>query len=79
VKELLDIKKNLAKLNKLEAYHDAQERRDDAQHMFTLGLMDLPDKARIENLYWEISQEVVTSFKGRPTSRRNPKTRRQSG
>jgi arginine decarboxylase len=64
VRELLDIQKNLAKLNKLEAYHDAQERRDDAQHMFTLGLMDLPDKAKIENLYWEISQEVVESFKG---------------
>jgi arginine decarboxylase len=64
VRELLDIKKNLAKLNKLEAYHDAQERRDDAQHMFTLGLMDLPDKAKIENLYWEISGEVVASFKG---------------
>jgi arginine decarboxylase len=64
VKELLDIKKNLAKLNKLEAYHDAMERRDDAQHMFTLGMMDLPDKAKIENLYWEISQEVVLSFKG---------------
>lgn len=64
VKELLDIKKNLGKLNKLEAYHDAQERRDDAQHMFTLGLMDLPDKAKIENLYWEIGQEVVASFKG---------------
>src|SRR5439155_12157355 len=27
VKELLDIKKNLAKLNKLEAFHDSQERR----------------------------------------------------
>jgi arginine decarboxylase len=64
VRELLDIKKNLAKLNKLEAYHDAMERRDDAQHMFTLGLMDLPDKAKIENLYWEISAEVVASFKG---------------
>src|SRR6478736_5907921 len=64
VKELLDIRKNLAKLNKLEAYHDAQERRDDAQQMFTLGLLDLPDKARIENLYWEISQQVVASFKG---------------
>src|ERR1041385_4851862 len=36
VKELCDIKKNLGKLNKLEAYHDAMERRDDAQHMFTL-------------------------------------------
>ena len=64
VRELLDIQKHLAKLNKLEAYHDAQERRDDAQHMFTLGMMDLPDKAKIENLYWEISQDVVESFKG---------------
>jgi arginine decarboxylase len=64
VKELLDIKKNIAKLNKLEAYHDAQERRDDAQQMFTLGLLDLPAKARIENLYWEIGQAVVQSFQG---------------
>ena len=64
VRELCDIKKNLAKLNKLEAYHDALERRDDAQHMFTLGMMDLPDKAKIENLYWEIGQEVVASFRG---------------
>jgi arginine decarboxylase len=66
VKELSDIKKNLAKSNKLEAYHDALERREDAQHMFTLGLLDLPDKAKIENLYWEISREVVQSFKGQP-------------
>ena len=64
VRELLDIKKNLAKLNKLEAFHDALERREDAQHMFTLGLLDLPDKAKIENLYWEISRDVVESFKG---------------
>ena len=64
VRELLDIKKNLTKLNKLEACHDAQERKEDAQQMFALGMMDLPDKAKIENLYWEISQEVVTSFKG---------------
>src|SRR5258706_4948961 len=64
VRELLDIKKNLTKLNKLEACHDAQERKEDAQQMFALGLMDLPDKAKIENLYWEISQEVVTSFHG---------------
>jgi len=64
VRELLDIRKNLAKLNKLEAFHDAQERKEDAHQMFTLGLLDLPDKARIENLYWEISREVVESFKG---------------
>jgi arginine decarboxylase len=64
VRELIDIKKNLTKLNKLEAFHDAQERKEDAHNMFTLGVMELPDKARIENLYWEIGREVVDSFKG---------------
>ena len=64
VKELIDIRKNLLKLNKLEAYHDALERKEDAQHMFTLGMMDLPEKAKIEELYWGISREVVESFKG---------------
>src|SRR5438552_11396865 len=64
VKELLDIKKNMPKLNKLEAYHDALERKEDAQHMFTLGMMDLPEKAKIEHLYWEISQSAVECFRG---------------
>ena len=64
VRELLDIRKNLPKLNKLEAYHDALERKEDAQHMFTLGMFDLPEKAKIENLYWEIASEVVESYKG---------------
>ncbi|HEX3626193.1 MAG TPA: biosynthetic arginine decarboxylase [Verrucomicrobiae bacterium] len=66
VRELLDIKKNLSKLNKVEAYHDALERREDAQHMFTLGMMDLPDKAKIEDLYYQISRDVVEGFKGQP-------------
>jgi arginine decarboxylase len=32
--------------------------------MFTLGMMELPDKAKIETLYWEISREVVDGFRG---------------
>ncbi len=64
VRELLDIRKNMTKLNKLEAYHDALERKDDAHHMFTLGMLDLPDKAKIESLYWEISLAAVQSFRG---------------
>ncbi len=64
VREVFDIKKNLVRLNKLEAYHDALERKDDAHNMFTLGLMELPEKAKIEHLYWEISTAVVESFKG---------------
>ena len=64
VKELLDIQRNLVKMNKLEAYHDALERKEDAHNMFTMGLLDLPEKAKIEQLYWEISQQVVLSFQG---------------
>ena len=64
VKDLVDIRKNLQKLNKLEAYHDALERKDDSHNMFTMGLLDLPEKAKIEQLYWEISAEVVRSFQG---------------
>ncbi|MGH7991964.1 MAG: biosynthetic arginine decarboxylase [Limisphaerales bacterium] len=64
VQELLEIKQNLPKLNTLEAYHDALERREDAQHMFALGVLDLPDKAKIEDLYWQISRAVVEHYKG---------------
>ncbi len=64
VNELMEIRENLNHLNKLEAYHDALERKEDAYTMFTLGLLDLQAKAKIENLYWDISQEVVQSFKG---------------
>lgn len=63
VRELLGIRNGLAKLNKLEAYHDAVERRDDAQNMFTLGVLSLPDKAKIESLYWEIGRAVVASYR----------------
>ena len=65
VVELLDIRKNLDKLNKLEAFHDARERKQNAHHMFTLGMLNLPDKAKIESLYWEISDAVVKSFQGK--------------
>jgi len=66
VTELLEIRNNLEKLNKLEAYHDALERREDSHNMFTLGLLELPDKAKIEGLYWEIAKKVVDSFRGQP-------------
>src|SRR5579859_35106 len=64
VKELLDIRRNIPKLNKLEAYHDALERKEDAQHMFTLGMLDLPEKAKIEHLYWEIGRQVADTYRG---------------
>ena len=64
VKEMLEIRENLEKLNKLEAFHDALERKEDAHQMFTLGVLELPEKAKIETLYWDISKAVVATFRG---------------
>ena len=32
--------------------------------MFTLGLLELEDKAKIDALYWEIGQKIVVSYRG---------------
>jgi len=64
VRDLLDLRKILAKSSKLESFHDAAERREEAQNLFALGMLDLRDKAKIETLYWEIAREVVQSFRG---------------
>jgi arginine decarboxylase len=34
--------------------------------MFTLGMMELPDKAKVESLYWEVARGVVQHFRGQP-------------
>ncbi len=62
VKELLEIRDQLDSLNPLEALHDAMERKDDAHHMFNLGILDLRDKAKIETLSWEICRQVRKRF-----------------
>jgi arginine decarboxylase len=64
VRDLLDLRKRLPNLNKLEAFHDATDRREEAQNHFSLGMLGLQDKAKIETLYWEIGREVVQSFHG---------------
>jgi arginine decarboxylase len=63
-KELLDIRDNIDSLNKLEAFHDAKERKDEAFQMFMVGVLGLEEKAKIETLYWQIGQAVVSSFRG---------------
>jgi len=66
VRDLLDIRKNLHSVSKIEAYHDASDRREEAHNMFMLGMLDLPDKAKVESLYWEIAQAAVQSFRDQP-------------
>ncbi len=65
VKDLLRLRNGLPKANKRTAYHAALERKEEAHNMFTLGLLGLEEKAKVEALYWEISREVVQHYRGR--------------
>lgn len=42
----------------LEAFHDAAEKRGEADQLFTLGYLPLEQKAIAERLYWSICQGV---------------------
>jgi arginine decarboxylase len=64
VKDLLEIRSRLEGALKREDYHDARERKDGAQSLFALGMMELEDQAKIESLYWEISHKIVESYRG---------------
>jgi arginine decarboxylase len=64
VTELLELRATLNKKNRREHFHDAVQVRDDAQARFDLGLLDLPTKAQIETLFWEIAEGVVDLYRG---------------
>ncbi len=58
VRQLLKIKNKLPSLGRLEAYHDAVERKEQAQQLFSLGFLDLEVKAKVESLFWEICRDL---------------------
>ena len=43
----------------LEALHDSQQFREQAQAMFDLGLLELETKARVETIHWQIAREIT--------------------
>ena len=62
VAQLLDLRATLNKKNRREHLHDAVQLKDDAQARFDLGLLDLPTKAQVESLFWEIAEAVVENY-----------------
>ena len=59
VADILDLRKNLTRQNRMESLHDAQQIKEQAQSMFDLGLLELESKARIEMAFWQIAHAIV--------------------
>ena len=64
VSDILELQKTITALNWAETLHDAQQIKEQSQAMFELGLLELESKAKIEQAYWQIAQQVVTFTKG---------------
>lgn len=64
VKEMRYLSQNLSMKNLLEHFHDALQRKEEALSMFKLGFLSLSDKAKVENLFWQICRIVHKNSAG---------------
>ena len=64
VQQILEVKQRLKRGNRIESLHDIQEIKEDSQQAFDLGLLDLESKAKIDTVYWQLSQQIVNRHKG---------------
>lgn len=58
VKELYKMWDKLTQTKMLETWHDAQQIREEALDLFSLGLLSLKTRAQVERLYFSILREV---------------------
>lgn len=58
VKDLEGILKNSHRLDALERFHDAKQKKDEAHQLFTLGHLTLENRAEADRLYWEICRNI---------------------
>ncbi|MDR2848290.1 MAG: biosynthetic arginine decarboxylase [Bacteroidales bacterium] len=58
IRDIYSIWDNLNQSKVLESWHDAQQIREEALDLFSLGLIDLRTRARIERLFWSVALEA---------------------
>ena len=64
LKELYSLWNTLNQTRMHETWHDAQQIREEALDRFSLGLLDLQTRAKIEKLFWSIAKEVQQMTNG---------------
>src|SRR5580704_5336208 len=59
VTDLEILLKNKAKLGRLERFHDALQKKDEAFSLFNLGYLDLENRAAAEQIFWQICEQIA--------------------
>ena len=60
VRALEALARNKSNLGRLERFHDAVQRKEEAFSLFNLGYLDLENRAAAESLYWQICEEIAS-------------------
>ena len=63
---MLDTFKALNKRNLLESYHDAQQALDSALNLFSLGYLEIEQRASAERMFWAIGRKLQRIVKELP-------------
>lgn len=63
LRDLQAILDNTHKSSSLERYHDAQQKKEEAHSLFSLGYIDLAERAQSDSLYWAICQQLCDQTK----------------
>ncbi len=58
VDDLAELLKNKAKLGRLERFHDALQKKEEAFSLFNLGYLDLENRAAAEQIFWQICEQI---------------------
>lgn len=58
--ELHQLLENLNQSRMFETWHDAQQIREEALDRFSLGLLDITTRAKIEKLFWTIATDIFS-------------------
>ncbi len=59
VRDMREILQQVGPKNALESFHDAVAKKDEAMQLFALGFLSLEDRAKTENLFWEVLRAIV--------------------
>ncbi|HEX5036829.1 MAG TPA: biosynthetic arginine decarboxylase [bacterium] len=63
IRDMLSLRRKLPhKKNILELYHALQQVKEEATRLFDVGLLDLVTKAKVENLYWQLAEQIMNKF-----------------
>jgi arginine decarboxylase len=64
IRDLFEVYQNLDGENFQEAYHDAVEAKEQSLTLFSLGYLNLEQRARVERLYWAICRRILSLLQG---------------